>query len=159
MAEEKETDRIRGRATQEGKPPAGAPPLRVLVVDDEPEICRFLVDALSRLGHQATVCRSGEEAFAEACRQVFDAVLLDVNMPGISGVEALKRVRQLLPGAALVMITGKMDSQLVGEALGQGASLCLSKPLQISMLEDLLQGIAEAKDKLEKVRLAYGRGR
>ena len=159
MADQRETDRIPGKATKVERPPAGAYPLRVLVVDDEPEICRLLGDVLSRLGHQAAVCASAGAAFAEARRQAFDVVMLDVNMPVVSGVEALKEVRQLLPGAAFVMITGRMDSQLVEEALRQGASLCLSKPLQISMLEDLLQGIAEAKERLEKVRLAHQRGR
>ena len=117
--------------------------LRVLIVDDEPNVRSVLADACSRFGYQATTCNGGEQAMAEARSQSFDVVFLDIKMPGMNGPQVLKALRRLLPKAAFVMITGFAESELVDESLESGAFLCLSKPLSISEIRDLLQGLCE----------------
>jgi two-component system response regulator (stage 0 sporulation protein F) len=64
-------------------------------------------------------------------------------MPGMNGPQVLEALRRLLPKAAFVMITGFAESELVDESLEKGAFLCLSKPLSISEIRDLLQGLTE----------------
>ena len=116
--------------------------LRVLIVDDEPNVRSVLGDACSRFGYQATTCNGGEQALAEARGQSFDVVFLDIKMPGMNGPQVLKVLRRLLPKAAFVMITGFAESELVDESLESGAFLCLSKPLSISEIRDLLQSLS-----------------
>jgi len=118
-------------------------PLRVLIVDDEPNVCQVLRDACSRFGYLVTTCTNGEQAIAEARRQAFDVIFLDIRMPGMNGPQVLKVLRRLLPRAAFVMITAYAESELVEESLESGAFLCLSKPLSISEIKDLLQGLSE----------------
>ena len=117
--------------------------LRVLVVDDEPNVCNVLRDACSRFGYSVATCNDGNQAIAEARRQAFDVVFLDIRMPGMNGPQVLKLLRRLLPQATFVMITAYAESELVDESLESGAFLCLSKPLSISEIKDLLQGLAE----------------
>ena len=124
----------------------GGSGLRVLVVDDEPGVGDFLRDAICRLGHRVVICSSGAQALARAATQPFDMVLLDINMPGMNGVEVLVALRQKLPNACFAMITGKMDSELTGAALSKGAILCLAKPLTLSELEGAL-GMAATRPK------------
>lgn len=118
-------------------------PLRILVVDDEPNVRDVLRDVCSRFGHLVTACNGGKEAIAEASRQQFDAAFVDLKMPGMNGSEVLKALRRLLPAATFVMITAYAESELVDESLENGAFICLSKPLSIAEIGDLLRGLAE----------------
>ena len=120
--------------------------LRVLIVDDEPNVCNVLRDACSRFGYSVTTCNDGDQAIAEARRQTFDVIFLDIRMPGMSGPQVLKVLRRLLPQAAFVMITAYAESSLVDESLESGAFLCLSKPLSISEIKDLLEGLSDDRE-------------
>ena len=72
-------------------------PTRILVVDDEPAIRRALRPPLAELGFQVAEASRGEEALQMLRASTYDAVLLDVNMPGIGGVETLRRIRAFAP--------------------------------------------------------------
>ena len=122
---------------------AAGRPLRVLIVDDEPNVCDVLRDACSRLGCLVTTFNSGEQAIAEARREGFDVVFLDIRMPGLNGAQVLRVLRRLVPRATFVMITAYAESELVDESLESGAFICLSKPLGISEIRDLLQSVSE----------------
>jgi CheY-like chemotaxis protein len=74
------------------------PAIRVLIVDDEPAIRRALRPPLLELGFQVAEASRGEEALQMLRAAVYDVVLLDVNMPGIGGVETLRRIRAFAPG-------------------------------------------------------------
>ena len=112
--------------------------LRVLVVDDDEIICTLLGDILRRLGHQAVTHTVPQLGLSAARKQDFDLVLLDVRMPGLDGVEALKQMRPLLPKARFVMITGSAADERVDDALAAGAALCLAKPFDLEMVEQVL---------------------
>ena len=81
------------------------PVLRILVVDDESAIRRALRPPLMELGFQVAEASRGEEALQMLRTTVFDAVLLDVNMPGIGGVETLRRIRAFAPRLPILMLT------------------------------------------------------
>ena len=121
----------------------------ILVVDDEPEIRQLFVDILAPQGYQVTAVGSGPEAIARAREMVGagkDAapvvVFLDIKMPGMNGAEAFTALRQLLPRAHYVMITGYAGSELVDESLAGGALLCLNKPFGVADVLDLVGSLA-----------------
>ena len=79
--------------------------IRVLVVDDEPAIRRALRAPLMELGFQVSEVSRGEEALLALRATTYDVVLLDVNMPGIGGIETLRRIRAFAPRLPVLMLT------------------------------------------------------
>jgi two-component system response regulator (stage 0 sporulation protein F) len=114
-------------------------PLEILVVDDEESICLLLRDVLLRFEHRVTTCQDGASALALAAERHFDLVFLDIRMPGMSGLEALKKLREAQPEAKFVMITGYAKDDVIDEALQSGASACLCKPFRLSQVRELLE--------------------
>jgi two-component system KDP operon response regulator KdpE len=81
------------------------PAIRVLVVDDEAAIRRALRPPLVELGFHVTEASRGEEALQLLRAGSFDVVLLDINMPGIGGIETLRRIRAFAPRLPVLMVT------------------------------------------------------
>ena len=119
----------------------GTDPLEILVVDDEQSICLLLHDALVRFGHRVTTCQDGDSAIRLAEEHAFRLVFLDIRMPGMGGLEALKQLRKVLPEATFVMITGFAKDDIIDEAFQSGASACLCKPFSLSQITKLLEEI------------------
>jgi two-component system response regulator (stage 0 sporulation protein F) len=117
-------------------------PLQILVVDDEQSICLLLQDVLTRFGHEVVTCQDGASALAVAQERSFDLVFLDIRMPGMDGVEALRRLRRPQPEAVFVMITGFAKDDIIDQALQSGASACLCKPFSLGQVKKLLDEIA-----------------
>ena len=92
------------------------PVIRILVVDDESSIRRALRPPLVELGFRVAEASRGEEALQLMRPGAFDAVLLDVNMPGIGGIETLRRMRALSPRLPILMLTVRDHSP--GESPG-----------------------------------------
>ncbi|MFB3879962.1 MAG: response regulator [Armatimonadota bacterium] len=120
----------------------GMTPLRILVVDDEQSICMLLQDVLARFGHSVVTCQDGANAVDLAQDHQFGLVFLDIRMPGMGGLEVLKRLRRLQPDATFVMITGFARDDIIDEALQSGASTCLCKPFTLAQVKKLLEDIA-----------------
>jgi len=104
------------------------PVIRILVVDDESAIRRALRPPLMELGFQVAEASRGEEALQLLRTTVFDAVLLDVNMPGIGGVETLRRIRAFAPRLPILMLTVRDKEEEKVEALDLGADDYVTKP-------------------------------
>src|SRR3989338_3535264 len=115
-------------------------PASVLVVDDEPKLRILLEKFLQLHGLQTMTAGSGREAL-EALK-TFDAtiVLLDIKMPDMNGVEALKHIKALKPHTTGLMITGVEDEHTMQEALALGAYDYLMKPFDLEYLETVLLG-------------------
>jgi len=109
-------------------------PIRILVVDDESAIRRALRPPLVELGFQVAEASRGEEAIQLLRSSTFDAVLLDVNMPGIGGVETLKRVRAFAPRLPILMLTVRDKEEEKVEALDLGADDYVTKPFSTKEL-------------------------
>jgi two-component system KDP operon response regulator KdpE len=105
--------------------------IRVLLVDDEPAIRRALRTPLLELGFQVVEALRGEEALHLARAQSFDAVLLDMNMPGIGGMQTLIRLRVFAPRLPILMLTVRDAEQDKVEALENGADDYITKPFSI----------------------------
>jgi two-component system, OmpR family, KDP operon response regulator KdpE len=106
-------------------------PIRILLVDDEPAIRRALRTPLLELGFQVVEASRGEEALHLVRADTFDAVLLDVNMPGIGGMQTLTRLRALAPRLPILMLTVRDAEQDKVEALENGADDYITKPFSI----------------------------
>jgi two-component system, OmpR family, KDP operon response regulator KdpE len=102
--------------------------IRVLVVDDEPAIRRALRPPLVELGFQVAEASRGEEALQLLRASAYDVVLLDINMPGIGGIETLRRIRSLAPRLPVLMLTVRDQEEDKVEALDMGADDYVTKP-------------------------------
>jgi len=134
-----EVTAIKRPAAKDGKAQPAGQSLDILVVDDEVNVGNLLRDALVRHGHRVVALTNGQQAVEEASRRSFDVVFLDIRMPGMNGVQTLKALHRLLPRATFIMITGYAESELVDESLEGGAFICLSKPLSIFEVVDLVR--------------------
>src|SRR4051794_34679554 len=108
--------------------------IRVLVVDDEPAIRRALRPPLEALGFEVTEVSRGEKALQVLRAENFDCVLLDVNMPGIGGVETLKRIRVFAPRLPVLMLTVRDSEDEKVRALEMGADDYVTKPFSVREL-------------------------
>jgi two-component system, OmpR family, KDP operon response regulator KdpE len=111
-----------------------AKPVKVLIVDDEPAMRRALSPALAAGGRLVEAAQDGEQAIEMIHRQPFDLVLLDINMPGMGGIEACRQIRPLAPNAGIVMITVCDSLEEKVRALDAGADDYVTKPFQIREL-------------------------
>ena len=109
-------------------------PIRVLVIDDEPAIRRALRPPLTELGFEMTEASRGEMALDILRTEPFDAVLLDVNMPGIGGIETLRRIRALAPRLPVIMLTVRDREEEKVNALELGADDYVTKPFGVREL-------------------------
>src|SRR5579863_6111944 len=109
-------------------------PLRVIVGDDDPAMRRSLCAALKAAGHAVDEARYGEQAVRLARERPTDLVLLDINMPGMGGLEACRRIRAAMPAIGIIMITVREEEDDIILALEAGADDYLTKPFRIREL-------------------------
>lgn len=108
----------------------------ILVADDEPGFRDLFSFALQPLGYRVTGVGDGAEAVAQAAMRPFDLVVLDHHMPRLSGLEALKQLKALMPQLKVMVVSGSADDRqlLEAEVLAAGAVCCLFKPLELASL-------------------------
>ncbi len=112
---------------------------QILVVDDEEAVCWALERALKQEGHQVAVASSAEDAFALAKRQRPDAVILDVRLPGMDGLTALARLRELTHDAPVIVITAFGNLSTAVRAEQGGAFDYLVKPFDLGQCLETVQ--------------------
>ena len=117
---------------------------KVLLVDDEQDFLETLSSRLEMRGLKVSAVTSGEQAIAEAKEQEYDAIVVDLSMPGIDGLETLKRIKADNPNAEIIMLTGHGSVASGVEAMKLGAGDFLQKPVELS---ELMSKIGEAKGK------------
>lgn len=117
---------------------------RVLIVDDEREFSGALVERLRLRGYDARAASCASEALAAAAAAEPDVVLLDLNLPGVRGVELLMTLRQALPHSEIILLSGHLDLAERIEGLRLDAFGLLLKPVE---LPELLAKIDAAQAK------------
>ena len=118
-------------------------PLRVLVIDDEPLHAEAVAESLERVGYECVVATSGSAGAKKIEQDEFDVILTDLRMDGIDGLTILRKAKQDLPEAVVVLITGQGDVRTAREALKQGAADYLEKPVDMAELRAIVDQAAE----------------
>ena len=95
--------------------------LRVLFVDDETSLREFMRSELPRLGHHVTVCEDGRAALKTLEKSTFDAAILDLRMPGLSGLDVLEHLKKISPDTEAVVMTGHASIETATQAMRLGA--------------------------------------
>ncbi len=116
----------------------------VLLVDDEAEFIETLGKRLTRRGLTVHLASSGQEALDTVAANDLDVVVLDVKMPGMDGIEALQKIKDLKPGLEVLMLTAHANVEVAMRGMELGAFDYLMKPVE---LDDLLYKIQDANKK------------
>ena len=113
----------------------------ILVVDDEIPICELLDEFLSQLGHKVFTANSGEEAIQKFQQNRPQAVFLDIRMPGISGIEVIRKLRDIDSEPPIVMLSGFGEFSIIQEAYKTGANYYIQKPIELDRIVKILESL------------------
>src|SRR5712692_3036790 len=101
---------------------------------------------LPRLGHEVTVCPDGKAALKALEKATFDAAILDLRMPGMTGIEVLEQLKQVAPDIEAIVMTGHASMETAIEAVRLGAFDYITKPCKLSEIEAVLHKVIEKRD-------------
>ena len=125
----------------------------VLLVDDEEEFVAVLAERLERRGLIVETAENGEVALEKAKNHPFDAVVFDMAMPGMDGVETLRRLLVINKDLQVILLTGQATLKQAVEAMKLGALDLLEKPADIGLLVAKIDDAARKKTKLDDERI------
>ncbi len=128
---------------KDSKQPKG---LSILFADDEESLQDLMSMELPRMGHSVTVCPDGHSAIAALDRGTFDCLLVDLDMPGLSGIEVIRHVKERSPETEAIVLTGKQTLETAVLAMRHGACDYLTKPCRLTELQTLLDKILHRRE-------------
>jgi len=121
---------------------------RIMIIDDDRSLCDRLTELLRVLGYDAIAFTDGCSALAtmalESGRSRLDAVLLDLNMPGMNGMAVLKEMSVRHPDVPVIMVSSTLDQESTREAMAYGAKDWIQKPIDLELLKDKLAMVFRA---------------
>jgi DNA-binding NtrC family response regulator len=126
------------------------PSLSLLFADDERSLQELMKLELPRMGHTVTVCPDGLTAVSAIEKNNYDAIIVDLDMPGMTGVEVIGRLKEMSPATEAVVLTGKSTTESAIAALRYGAFDYLTKPCKLVEIEALLRRIAAKREMTQK---------
>ena len=126
--------------------------LKMLFADDEPALQELMSLELPRMGHEVTVCPDGATACAALEKNTYDCIIVDLDMPGMNGIEVIARCKEISPDTDAVVLTGKSSFETAVQALRHGAFDYLTKPCKLVDLKALLLRVARQREWINKVR-------
>ena len=133
--------------------------MRILFADDEASIQELMRIELPRLGHEATVCPDGRTAIAALDRTAYDCVVVDLDMPGVGGLDVIARVREVSPDTEAVIITGKSSLESAVAAVRSGVFDYLTKPCKLVEIQSVLERVRKKRELTARLRALEGRVR
>lgn len=132
-------DRHSSRPGESTKPAPEVPGARVMVIDDIADIQNLLRDFLESEGYTVEAFGDAADALIRLAEFRPHVILLDILMPGLSGISALQRIRAKYPDVEVIMVTGVGDEQVAKQALGLGAFDYVTKPIDFTYLKWALE--------------------
>src|SRR6478609_381657 len=126
--------------------------LKLLFADDERSLQELMRIELDRMGHEVTVCPDGLTAVAALERNTYDCIIVDLDMPGLSGVQVIGKAKELSPDTEAVVLTGKSSLESAVGALRHGAFDYLTKPCKLVEIEALLRRVSEKRKLTQQYR-------
>ena len=127
-------------------------PMRILFADDEASLQELMRIELPRLGHEATVCPDGRTALAALEVTSYDCVVVDLDMPGVGGMEVIARVRETSPDTETLIITGKSSVETAIEAVRQGVFEYLTKPCRLADIQAVLERVRKRRELTSRLK-------
>ena len=112
---------------------------RVLIVDDEKELAEVVAEQLAHAGYETGLAFDGVEAVLAVLDISWDIVLMDVRMPRLDGINALRIIRKLAPEVPVIMYSGQVGKADMIESIRLGAYACLTKPI---VIDDVIKSIS-----------------
>ena len=137
----------------------GNDPFRVMVIDDDPSVRDYMEALVSRQGYRVYAAADGEHALGQLDDVRPDLVTLDVVLPGMDGLETLRRIKQRMPEVPVVMLSGHGQARNIVEAMRLGATDFLRKPFEVEELELAFQKALEKRALKQEVERLRGRAR
>jgi DNA-binding NtrC family response regulator len=132
------------------------PPIRLLIVDDDEALRQTLARRFERLGLSVVAAGSGEEALTRAAQTRFDVALLDLHLPGMTGIDVLARLKERQPELEAIMLTAHGSMETAVDAMKKGAYDYLAKPFHLPDLEIHVQKAFEKVQLLRRERQWVG---
>lgn len=111
---------------------------RILIVDDEIEVCRILKDFMVFKGYEVQTAQDGKEAIDKVKSFKPHIVLLDIIMPGMGGIEALKEIKKIAPETGIIMVTAVVEEEIAQKIMELGAYDYILKPFDLNYLENVV---------------------
>lgn len=111
---------------------------RILVVDDEVEVCNTLKKFLASKGYEVYTALDGKTAVSKTKEVRPHIMLLDIIMPGMSGIDTLKEIKKVDPSVGVIMVTALVDEELAKRALKLGAYEYITKPINLNYLKTVV---------------------
>ena len=112
---------------------------KLLIVDDEVEICEFLKSFFEDRDFEVAVANGGSQALEKVADFHPEVVLLDIQMPGMDGLQVLKKIKETYPKVKVIMVTAVETQEKIEEAMRFGADNYITKPLSLEYLEKDVQ--------------------
>jgi len=112
---------------------------KILVVDDEPTICKLMKVFLSKQGYLVQIANCGKDALHLFEESSPDIVLLDISMPGMRGIDVLKRIKSVESKCGVIMLSAYGDDETIQEAIDMGAFCYIQKPMELVELRERLE--------------------
>lgn len=119
---------------------------KVLIVDDEETVCDILSDILEDEGYSCKTVPSAHDALAKLSEDTFDVALVDIRMPGVSGLELLSVMRESYPATQVIMSTAVNDVDTAVEAMKKGASDYILKPFSVDGLCERVGSVLKRRE-------------
>lgn len=124
--------------------------LTMLFADDERSLQELMKHELPRMGHRVTICPDGLTAVAALEQNSYDCVLVDLDMPGLGGIEVIAKAKELSPSTEAIVLTGKSSTETAIAALRHGAFDYLTKPCKLVEIEALLRRVQDKRELTNK---------
>ena len=125
---------------------------KILVVEDDEGMRIFVASALKKRGYTVSEAETGEGALEKIKEEPFDLIIMDVRLPGISGIEALDKIKEIDPQAIILIMTAYGKREMALEAIKKGAYDYFSKPFQIEEMEVIINRSLEKRRLEEEIR-------
>jgi two-component system response regulator (stage 0 sporulation protein F) len=127
----------------------------LLIVDDHPGVRRLLFEMIGDEGYLVDMAGSGAEAIRKVSARIPALVLLDVKMPGMSGIETLEEIKKIAPDVPVVMMTAYGELELLAESKKHDSGYYIKKPFDLEEIRYLIKGILTEESE-KKLRQAIG---
>lgn len=116
--------------------------MKILIVEDEQKLAGFIRQGLQQAGYLVQLCHNGSEALNKAASETFDLILLDLMLPGMTGIEVLKNLRAFKISSPVIIVSALSGTSQIVESLDLGAVDYIKKPFE---WEELLARICSVK--------------